>query len=370
MKKTILSFTLVLSFYFSVLAQQPTLIIGTYTNNTGSEGLYAYSFDTTTLEATKLSSIKTNSPSFLAINSSTKNLYVVNENGIKQTPTISSFNFNTKDKKLSFLNTQQSIGASPCYIALDKTNKWIAIANYRGGNVVTFGVQPNGQIGKLQQNLQHFGKGMDSSRQKAPHTHSTVFTPNNKFLLAADLGIDKIMVYAFNETTGKVLLKDSIQLFVGAGPRHIEFNKTKSMFYVVEELTGTISVVAYNNFGNLQLLQRCSILPEAFGGKIGSADIHISNDNKFLYATNRGDGNDIAVLKVDAKSGKLQLIQNVSVEGKGPRNFTIHPNNKLVLIANQFSNDISIFKRNTTTGLLEFSGKKIKVPSPVCLKWL
>ncbi len=353
-----------------IAAQQPTLIIGTYTNNTGSEGLYAFSFDTTTLEAVKLSSIKSNSPSFLTINSKTKNIYTVNENGIKQTPTISAFNFNSQTNKLSALNIQQSIGASPCYISLDKTNKWIAIANYRGGNVVTFGVEKNGQIGKLQQNLQHFGKGTDTSRQKTPHAHSVVFTPNNKFFLAADLGIDKIMMYSFNETTGKAAIKDSIQLFGGAGPRHIAFNKTKPVFYVVEELTGTISVIAYNNYGNMQQLQRCSILPEAFGGKIGSADIHISHDNKFLYATNRGDGNDIAVLKVDAKTAKLQLIQNIPTEGKGPRNFTIHPNNNLVLIGNQFSNDISIFKRNNATGLLEFTGKKIKVPSPVCLKWL
>jgi 6-phosphogluconolactonase len=369
LKKLLLSACLVASQLF-VHAQQPTLIIGTYTNNTGSEGIYAYSFDTATLEATKLSSIKSNSPSYLAINANTKNIYAVNENGIKQTPTISAFKYDVKDKKLTGINIQNSIGASPCYIALDKTNKWLAVANYRGGNIVTYSVQANGLIGKMQHNLQHYGKSVDSSRQKAPHAHCAVFTPNNKFILAADLGLDKIMAYSFNEVTGKTTIKDSIQLFGGAGPRHIEFNKTKPVFYVVEELTGTISVVAFNNLGNMQLLQRCSILPEAFGGKIGSADIHISADNKFLYATNRGDGNDIAVLKVDAKSAKLQLIQNISVQGKAPRNFTIHPNNRLVLIGNQNSNEIAIFKRNVSTGLLEFTGKKINVPSPVCLKWL
>lgn len=360
----------IVSFAFLKANTQNTLLIGTYTNNTGSEGLYAFNFDTLTYEAKQLASIKSNSPSYLAIHPNKKFVYTVNENGPKQAPTISSFIYNQQSPGFTFLNMQNNNGASPCYISLDKTNKWLAVANYRGGNASIFNVQANGLINKQQQTLQLYGKSVDSTRQKSPHTHSAYFTKNNKFLLLADLGIDKIMAFSFNENTGKATLKDSIQLFGGGGPRHIEFNLLKQVLYVVEELTGTISVVAYNNNANMQLLQRCSILPDTFNGKIGSADIHISHDNAFLYATNRGESNDIAVLKVDAKSGKLQLIQNIKVEGKKPRNFTIHPNNKLVLIANQDSNDISIFTRDVVTGLLSFTGKKIKVPSPVCLKWL
>ncbi|MEO8406635.1 MAG: lactonase family protein, partial [Chitinophagaceae bacterium] len=217
----------------------------------------------------------------------------------------------------------------------------------------------------------HTGSGANKERQSSPHVHCTVISPDNKWLFVCDLGIDKIMIYAFDEKTGK--LTEGKQPFYasapGDGPRHFTFSPDSKHAYLIEELSGHIIAFDYKD-GQLTETQRISTMPEGQVGFPGSADIHLSPDGKFLYGTNRGDLNTIATYKVDATTGKLTNLNYQSVMGKAPRNFNFDPSANFVLVANQDSDEIVIFKRNKETGELTDSGKRISVGMPVCVKWI
>jgi 6-phosphogluconolactonase len=247
------------------------------------------------------------------------------------------------------------------------------VGNYTSGTLSLLPIRRGGSLGPAVASIQHTGQSVNPERQSSPHVHSTVFSPDNKFLFVPDLGIDKVMIYRFNDKTGA--LKANNPAFVmtkpGSGPRHFVFHPTKKFAYLVEELTG--SVTAYRYFpktGALELLQNSSTLPPAFLGYAGSADIHISPDGRFLYASNRGESNTIAIFSIDKKSGLLTLVGHQSTLGKTPRNFNFDPGGNFLLVANQGTDDIVIFKIDKTTGMLTDSGKRIAVSKPVCLKWI
>lgn len=215
--------------------------------------------------------------------------------------------------------------------------------------------------------IQHYGKGTNTQRQEGPHVHMVHFSPDKKFVLSNDLGNDKVYSYAYNPNAASIVLelKDSIAVRSGSSPRHLTFSKNGKFVYLLQELDGALTVFTYSN-GILKKIDETSILAKDFKGKFSAADIHISPDGKFLYASNRGEANNITIFKI-LKNGKLLLKGQTSTLGKGPRNFAIDPTGNFLLVAHQYTNDVVIFKRNKTTGTLTDTGKKIALCSPVCL---
>jgi 6-phosphogluconolactonase len=356
-----------LLFSLSGFAQHYYLFIGTYTTGK-SEGIYVYDFNAATGIADSVSVTKSANSSYLAIAPGGKYVYAVNEGG--NPGHVSAFSFNKKTGHLQFINDQESGGADPCFIAVDNSRKWAVVANYSGGCLSALPININGSIEPVAQLIQHYGKGTDTVRQEKAHVHSTFFTPDERYIFSADLGMDQLMIYKFNKNAAQPLsdAKDSIvHILPGSGPRHLAFHPTKPYVYLIEELTGTIDGFHYSN-GVLTHKQRISSEPADFTGSSGSADIHITPNGKFLYATNRGDANNIAIYSIDSITGKLHVKGFQSVLGKHPRNFIIDPSGHFLLVANRDTDNVVVFKINPVTGLLKSIHKEISIPNPVCLK--
>jgi 6-phosphogluconolactonase len=364
---------LFLALLFSIcgFSQNYYMFVGTYTNGK-SEGIYVYRFNAATGDAQPVSVIASTNPSYLSISPNGKYLYSVNEIDGNQPGEVTAYMFDKTNGKLTFLNKQLSGGISPCYVSESKNSKWLMVANYTSGSIAALPVNVDGSVGSLAEVIQHEGKGTDTSRQEKPHAHSAIFSPDEHYLLCADLGIDKEMIYRFNSNLAKplVLEKDSaVSIQPGSGPRHIAFHPTKPYLYIIEELSGTVDAFQYNN-GKLKHMQRISSLAADFKGDAGSADIHISPNGKFLYATNRGTANNIAIFSIDTATGKLHVKGFQDVLGKHPRNFIIEPSGRFLLVANRDTDNIVVFKIDSQTGLLKDTGKQIQIPNPVCLKLL
>ena len=348
--------------------------MGTYTSGK-SEGIYVYSFDEKNATANLVSTAKIKNPSYLAVAPDKKTVYSVVEtadtiNGVVG-GSLTAFSFNATEGKLTAMSTQPSGGTSPCYVSVDKSGKWVFTGNYSSGALAAFPVTKKGDIAAAKQVIQLTGTGANKDRQEGSHVHATVVSPDNQFLFVPNLGTDKVMIYHINNTTGK--LTAGAQPFVstvpGSGPRHFDFAPNKKFAYLIEEMSGNVIAYAYNN-GRLKQLQSISSLPTTFTGTVGAADIHVSPDGKFLYCSNRGDGNMIAIFSINQQTGKLAIAAHQSTLGKTPRNFNFDPSGNFLLAANQASDEIVIFKVDKKTGLLTDTGKRISVPNPVCVKWI
>jgi len=341
------------------------LLVGTYTAPGKSEGIYAYDFNTATADVTlKHITKETANPSYLAISPDKKYAYAVNETG--KTSTVSAFKYNATSGALTFINKVDSHGADPCYITADAKN--IMIANYSGGSLVVFSRNADGSLTEATQVIKHTGKSIDpKGRQQSAHVHMAVFTPDHKYVVVNDLGEDQTYIYSYNPNGKENTLteKSVIKTNAGTGPRHITFSPNGKFAYLAHEFNGMITVFSYSK-GSLTKIDEIGTAPKDFTGRIDGADIHVSADGKFLYETNRGDANSISVFSV-LPTGKLKFIETVSTQGKGPRNFTIDPSGKFLLIGHQYTNNIVIFNRDKTTGKLSDSGKRIDVGAPVCL---
>lgn len=350
----------------SIFAQQKNfnLIVGTYTKSCESKGIYVYDFNTETADSKlKASTEKVVNPSFLAVSEDNKFVYSVIENGSDSK--VSTFGFNPKKGTLTPVNTQKAGGADPCYILNDTKN--VITANYSGGNISVFKKNEKGGLTEAKQIIQHKGKSRNPQRQEAPHVHMVQFTPDKKYVLANDLGTDKIYMYKYNpdSETNILEIKDSIGVKRGSGPRHLTFSPNGKYAYLLQELDGTITVFAYQN-EHLLKLEEAQIVDNDYKGETSAADIHISPDGKFLYATNRGDANDITTFEIQP-NGKLNFKFFMKTGGEGPRNFAIDPSGNFLLVAHQYTSDIIIFQRDIKTGKLTDIGKKIELCSPVCL---
>lgn len=353
-------------------AQKNKLIIGTYTSGK-SEGIYIYDFDSKTGDSKFESSIKSSNPSFLAVSPDKKYLYAVNEDAdsLNNGGMVSAYKFDRKKKYLSFINQQPSGGNHPCYVTVDKTGKWIIVANYSSGSFSVLPAKKNGGIEKAIKTIQHTGKSINKERQEKPHVHQALLQDYNKYLLVADLGIDKLFVYNFNDADATTIAENySISVSAGSGPRHAAIHPSAKYVYLTEELSGTIAVFNFYCTGELKLLQTISAVPDGYKGTLSGADIHVSPDGKFLYASNRGELNNMVIYKIDEATGVLSVIGFQPTLGIKPRNFSFDPTGNFLLVANQESGNISIFSVNHTTGLLTDTGKSISVPNPVCLVWV
>lgn len=341
------------------------LLVGTYTNTCQSNGIYIYEFNANSGDfKLKNSSENVISPSYLSVSADNKFVYAVNENGTQSA--VSAFGYNSASGKLKFLNTNESLGADPCHLIND--NKNVIVANYSGGSIVVFKKNTDGSITKVQQLIQHEGKGPNVARQEKAHVHMVVFSPDKKFVISNDLGLDKIFIYKYNPDSKNEMLtlKSTVDVKSGSGPRHLTFSKDGKFVYLVQELDGTLTTLSYDKTGNLKVLAETSILPKGFKGGTGAAAIKISPDGKFLYVSDRVDANAISVYKIQ-KDGKIELVEQQSTLGKGPRDFAIDPSGNFLLVGHQYTNNIVIFKRNKTTGKIVDTGKKIELCSPVGL---
>ena len=341
------------------------LLVGTYTNTCQSNGIYVYEFDASS-GGLKLKNSSENviSPSYLSVSADNKFIYAVNENGTQSA--VSSFGYNSASGKIKLLNTNASLGADPCHLINDDKN--VIVANYSGGNIVVFKKKPNGSLTEVQQIIQHEGKGPNAARQEKAHVHMVVFSPDKKFVLSNDLGLDKVFIYKYNpnSTNEMLTLKGSVDVKAGSGPRHLTFSKDGKFVYLVQELDGTLTTFSYDKTGNLKLIAETSILPKGFTGGTGAAAIKISPDGNFLYVSDRVDANSISVYKI-LKTGAIELVEQQSTLGKGPRDFAIDPTGNYLLVGHQYTNDIIIFKRDKKTGKITDTGKRIELCSPVGL---
>jgi len=356
----------ILTFFgiFAMNAQDYNLLVGTYTNDCDSKGIYVYDFNAATAKFREKShSVKVDNPSFLTVSDDKKFVYSVNESGDKST--VSAFKYTAASGKLDFINKKDAKGEDPCHIINDDKN--VIVANYSGSTIAVFNKKPDGSLTDAKQVVKHTGSSANKDRQEKPHPHMVSFSPDKKHLFVNDLGTDKIYIYSYNPTGGDktLTLKETIPTDPGSGPRHLVFNPNGIFFYLLNELNGTITSYSYEN-GKVVKMQDESLVPAGFNGQNGGADVHFSNDGKFLYATNRGDANTITVFRVHA-NGMLNMVQQISTQGVSPRNFAVDPKDNFVLVANQKSNNIVIFKRDKTTGMLEDTTQRIEVCSPVCL---
>jgi 6-phosphogluconolactonase len=362
----IISKTLVILVSITAFSQnnRSTLFVGTYTNTCDSKGIYIYDFDTQTADyVLKTSTEKAINPSFLSLSEDKKFVYSVNENGAESQ--VSAFGFDSKTNTIHFINQQNSKGADPCYIIDDEKN--VLVANYSGGTISVFKKNPDGSLSEAKQTIQLFGHGINPKRQDRAHAHMVQFSPDKEFVLVSDLGTDKIYVYKYNQNSkDKILtLKDKFTVKEGSGPRHFTFSKNGKFLYLLQELDASLTVFDFDN-GNLKKLQQTKIVSPDFTGKNGAADIHISPDGKYLYATNRGTANEISCFEIK-ENGLLDFKFSKSTSGKSPRNFAIDPDGNYLLVANQNSDYITIFRINKANGELLETDKKIEVCAPVCL---
>jgi 6-phosphogluconolactonase len=367
MRSLFLTFILICS--FAARAQQYYLFIGTYTDKTASKGIYVYRFDVSTGEAAPVSTAAAENPSYLALAPGGKFLYAVNETSGQNPGAVSAFAFDGSTGGLRFLDKQTSGGDDPCYVSVDAGRKWVMVANYSGGSLAAFPVRADGSLAPATELIQHTGSGPNKVRQEKAHVHSAIFDPQQQHLMAADLGMDKLSVYNFDAGARRPLTAptdSTIKMEPGSGPRHFAFSPGKPYLYVLNELQGMVDVFKLTD-GKYAHLQRISSHPAGYQGEIGSADIHIAPGGRFLYASNRGDANSIAIFSIDGNTGRLTVQGFQPTLGKTPRNFTIDPGGHWLLAANQNSGNISVFRIDQKTGLLKDSGKEIKVPAPVCL---
>jgi 6-phosphogluconolactonase len=344
------------------------LLIGTYTSGK-SEGIYVYKFNTKTGEFKFVSTAKADNPSFLAVAPTEKFVYAVNENGDDK-GSIAAYSFDKKSGTLTYLNKQPSGGDHPCFVSIDSKGKWVVCGNYTGGSLALLPVNVNGALAPAKQVIKHEGHSVNKDRQEKPHVHSTNFSPDYKYLFVPDLGIDKVMIYSFDSNKGELQPANPafVQTKPGTGPRHFAFHPSGKYAYLMEEMGGTVEAFAYDKHGGLKSIQTISSMPSNYAGSVGSADIHVSPDGKFLYASNRDESNTIAIFSI-GEDGKLKLLGHQSTLGKTPRNFNFDPSGNFLVVANQNSDNIVIYKINKQTGMLTPLPNQIQVPNPVCIKW-
>jgi 6-phosphogluconolactonase len=352
------------------------IYVGTYTSNSKSEGIYVCKFD---LETGKITIISTATdvpdPSFLTLDRSGEHLYAVNEllefEG-KSSGSVSSFAVDPKTGSLKFVNKQPSMGGAPCHISIAENGKFILVANYLGGNVSVFQIGSDGRIGPSTDLAQHTGFGPNKDRQLSAHAHSITLDNNGRFAIAADLGIDRVMIYAFDRGLGRLkpnLAQPFFQAKPGAGPRHFAFHPKGKLAFVINELSSSVTSLSYDGkAGTLKEIETLSTLSPGFSGQNTCADLHVSPDGKFLYGSNRGSDS-IAVFSIDEDSGKLTFIENTPSGGKKPRNFAIDPTGNFLLAANQETGNIVVFRIDKRTGKLLNTGQAIDIPAPVCIKF-
>lgn len=337
--------------------------VGAYTGP-NNKGIHAYRFNDSSGKLADMGlAAETSNPSFLAVSPNARFLYAANEETAGR---ITAFSLGANGV-LKLLNSVSSKGAGPCHVTLDHTGKWLFAANYNSGSVAAFPVHDDGSLGEAAAFVQHSGSSVNPQRQTEPHAHSVNISPDNRFLLVTDLGLDQILTYRLDLTPSQPAF---VKVAPGSGPRHMAFAPGGRFGYAVNEMLSTITVFQYDaETGSLKEIQTISTLPAGFTGANGTAEIVVHSSGKFLYASNRGHDS-IAIFRVDAAKGILTSSGWVSAGGGTPRNFAVDPIGKFLLVANQDSGNIVEFRIDRTTGALTPSGETVNLASPVCIVFI
>lgn len=351
---------------FSLLScQSPTavpLFVGTYTQPDGSQGVQYYTYDFTTDSAEWIAELPLRNPSFLARSSNF--LLAVSETTDGQQQ-LASFSL-ADPQKPAFINSIPTSGAAPCHVTLSPDGSYALVANYLGGAIDLFSIDPAGKILAKEDTKMYAGSSIDSARQEASHIHSAFIGPEG-WVYVSDLGADKIyrLEVVKDGDHLEFVEHQAITVPAGGGPRHLAFHPSGTYFYALMELTGEVLTFARSD-DRWTLTDTLDMNRDSFSGANGAADIKVSGDGKYLYATNRGDANTITTFEI-SDNGQLRKKQVLSVAGQGPRNFSFSPDENQIFVGNQQSDEIAIFNRNTASGELEDSGRRIPVQQPVCI---
>jgi len=365
-------------FYFPAVVpagESMLVYVGTYTG-AKSKGIYVCRLD----EATgKLSSpelaAETKSPSFLAIHPNGRFLYAVGEMsnfGGTQSGAVSAFSLEPASGKLTLLNQQASGGAGPCHLAVDHEGRSVLVANYGSGSVAALPIQRDGSLGAASAMIQHEGSSVNPQRQAGPHAHFITTDASNHYVLACDLGLDKVLMYRLDAAKGSLVANDSASVSVkaGSGPRHLAFSPDGHFAYVINEMSSTLSAFAYDSGrGVLKELQTVSTLPSGFKGDNSCAEVQVHAAGKFVYASNRGHDS-IAIFAIHPTTGKLTLVEHQPTKGRTPRHFGIDPTGTWLLAENQGSDNIVVFRVDSRSGRLQPTGQVVEVGAPVCVAFV
>ncbi len=348
------------------------LYVATFTDHGSGRGIYSYRFDPSTGQLASLGlAAETANPEFIAVHPGRQFLYAVNfvsRYREQEAGSVSAFAIEGRSGSLTLLNQVSAHDIGPAHITVDHTGKYVLVANYPRGSVAMFPVLANGGLGEPSAFVQHKGSSVDPQRQRGPHAHAVEMSPDNRFVLVADLGMDQLLVYPFEVTNGTLGTPRIVAIDPGSGPRHLTFGRNGKFVYLLNELRSTISAFSYHaSDGVLSLLQTISTLPSDFSGKSTAGEIAIHPSGRFLYASNRGNDT-IAVFAVDAKLGTLSSISHTPTGGKTPRSFTIDPSGKWLLAANQDSNNIASFRIDAKTGRISPKGQTLEISAPACIE--
>lgn len=346
------------------------LFVGSYTLEEKSEGIIVYSFNNVTGELSEIEKeYNLVNPSFLTISSNGKFLYACTDTKLKKNGSVSAFKIDSLTGKITFLNKQTTGGKNPVHLIVDKTNKYVIASNYTDAGISVFKCNPDGSILPYTELIKFEGNSIISGRQDNSHIHSCNFSRDGKYIFAPDLGADKIRVFGFdNENLLTEIDSLTIDTDKGSGPRHFTFHTTKPFAYCVEELSGTVSLYSYQN-NKLVFKKRYNSYKNP-DTECASSDIHVSLDGKFLYVSNRQDENSISIFGINKINGELTLKAHQSTYGKIPRSFVIDPSGNYLIVANQVSNELVVFKRNLETGLLTKINVVFGLRNPTSLKMI
>jgi 6-phosphogluconolactonase len=341
------------------------LYVGTY-----GKGVYGYRYDSANGSLESLSLVgEVASPSWVSTDPAHKYLFAVSELDGDNKGSVHSFSIDHASGKLTLINSQSAEGLAPCHVAVDKTGKVLAVANYTSGSVISYPVSPDGKIGEKASLITASGSGADKERQASPHMHEAVFSANNQFLYVPDLGLDLIHIFKFDPSSAKLTEIGAGKEAPGMGPRHIVFSPNDKFAYVMNELKPAVSVFAHDSAtGKLDLIQTIASVPE--GPPIdGPAEVLIDKSGKYVYASNRGPGT-IAVFSVDHATGKLSLLQLAETGFTQPRGVAFDPTEHTLFVGDQKTDKFITFQIDHATGKLTATGKTYQVPSPVAFTFV
>ena len=349
-----------------------TLFVGTYTR-LGSLGIYTCELDAKTGAVEQIAGTGgIEDPSFLAIDPTGDHLYAVSEaaNGGGEGG-VHAYSI-AGNGSLTFLNKRSTGGAGPCHLAVDATDSHLIVANYAGGSVCMLPISADGRLEERCHFIQHAGSSVNVERQAEAHAHSVTIDPTNSRAYVCDLGMDQVVTYKLDFDNGKLVpgTPAYTSTAAGAGPRHFDYHPNGELVFVLNELGCTIVSYRFDSSaGTLTEIQSVPTLPDDWtGGGNTTADVHVSSDGRFVYASNRGHDS-LVIYSVDQASGEMTYVGHQSTGGKTPRNFGIAPSGKILLAANQDTDNIVVFTRDVDTGKLSPTGAEIDVPMPVCLKF-
>jgi 6-phosphogluconolactonase len=353
--------------------------VGTYTSAgspakpTGSKGIYVYRFDAGTGEVEGLGlAAASEQPSFLASDPAGKFIFAVNETDSYQGQAsggVSSFSIDRETGMLTPINEIASRGSAPAHISVDHTGKYALVSNYNGGNLAVFAISPDGHLGAATAFVQHHGSSVNKDRQAGPHVHQTILSPDNRFAISADLGLDELYIYPFDASGGLLGPEPRVlNLPSGSGPRHVAFAPSGNFAYLVSEMASTVSVMPYDpKSGAMAVREIVRLAPQDDEpAQKWAGEVAVAPSGKYVYASNRGD-DFIAVFSIEPETGMIDRSETIHLEGKTPRNFAIDPSGAWLWDANQDSNNIILFRLDQQRGNLQPSGLAIKVGAPTCV---